>query len=264
LCEFFGTTSARQLAEAGRSADLILGNNVFAHAPDTNDFVAGLAALLKPTGRIALEFPYGCDFVEHVEFDTVYHEHVFYFTLTALMPLFARHGLELINVQRLPIHGGSLRLFAARRGAYPVQPAVTALLAEEQAKGVASPRYYDDFGDRVRRIRDDLLKVLRELKSAGKSIAAYGASAKGSTLLNFYGLGADTLDFVADRSTAKQGRLTPGTHLPIVPPEELVRRRPDYALLLTWNFAEEILRQQQAYRDAGGRFIVPVPEVRVV
>jgi SAM-dependent methyltransferase len=264
LCEFFGAAIARQLAEAGRSADLILGNNVFAHAPDTNDFVAGLAALLKPTGRIALEFPYGCDFVEHVEFDTVYHEHVFYFTLTALMPLFARHGLELINVQRLPIHGGSLRLFAARRGAYPVQPAVTALLAEEQAKGVASPRYYDDFGDRVRRIRDDLLKVLRELKSAGKSIAAYGASAKGSTLLNFYGLGADTLDFVADRSTAKQGRLTPGTHLPIVGPEELVRRRPDYALLLTWNFAEEILRQQQAYRDAGGRFIVPVPEVRVV
>lgn len=264
LCEFFGTTTARQLAEAGRSADLILGNNVFAHAPDTNDFVAGLAALLKPTGRIALEFPYGCDFVEHVEFDTVYHEHVFYFTLTALMPLFARHGLELINVQRLPIHGGSLRLFAARRGAYPVQPAVTALLAEEQAKGVGSPRYYEDFGDRVRRIRDDLLKLLRELKSAGKSVAAYGASAKGSTLLNFYGLGADTLDFVADRSTAKQGRLTPGTHLPIVGPEELVRRRPDYALLLTWNFAEEILRQQQAYRDAGGRFIVPVPEVRVV
>jgi SAM-dependent methyltransferase len=264
LCEFFGTTTARRLAEAGSSADLILGNNVFAHAPDTNDFVAGLAALLKPTGRIALEFPYGCDFVEHVEFDTVYHEHVFYFTLTALMPLFARHGLELINVQRLPIHGGSLRLFAARRGVYPVQPAVTALLAEEQAKGVGSPRYYEDFGDRVRRIRDDLLKLLRELKSAGKSVAAYGASAKGSTLLNFYGLGADTLDFVADRSTAKQGRLTPGTHLPIVGPEELVRRRPDYALLLTWNFAEEILRQQQAYRDAGGRFIVPVPEVRVV
>ena len=264
LCEFFGTTTARRLAEAGSSADLILGNNVFAHAPDTNDFVAGLAALLKPTGRIALEFPYGCDFVEHVEFDTVYHEHVFYFTLTALMPLFARHGLELINVQRLPIHGGSLRLFAARRGAYPVQPAITALLAEEQAKGVGSSRYYEDFGDRVRRIRDDLLKLLRELKSAGKSVAAYGASAKGSTLLNFYGLGADTLDFVADRSTAKQGRLTPGTHLPIVGPEELVRRRPDYALLLTWNFAEEILRQQQAYRDAGGRFIVPVPEVRVV
>jgi SAM-dependent methyltransferase len=264
LCQFFGTTTARQLADTGRRADLILGNNVFAHAPDTNDFVAGLAALLKPAGRVALEFPYACDLIEHVEFDTIYHEHVFYFTLTALGPLLARHELEMINVERLPIHGGSLRLFAARRGVYPIQPAVTALLAEEQAKGVGSSRYYDDFGDRVRRIRTDLLKLLAELKTAGKSVAAYGASAKGSTLLNFYGLSADTLDFVADRSTAKQGRLTPGTHLPIVAPEELTKRQPDYALLLTWNFAEEILRQQQAFRAAGGKFIVPLPEVRVV
>jgi SAM-dependent methyltransferase len=264
LCQFFGTETAGQLASAGRQADLILGNNVFAHAPDTNDFVAGLARLLKPGGRVALEFPYACDLVEHVEFDTVYHEHVFYFTLTALVPLFARHGLEIFDVRRLPIHGGSLRLYAARPGTHPVTPAVGALLAEERAKGVPSPRYYDDFADRVRRIREDLQNLVRELKAAGKSVAAYGASAKGSTLLNFYGLGADVLDFVADRSTAKQGRLTPGTHLPIVGPEELTRRRPDYALLLTWNFAEEILRQQQAYRDAGGKFIVPLPEVRIV
>lgn len=264
LCRFFGTETAGQLASAGRQADLILGNNVFAHAPDTNDFVAGLARLLKPGGRVALEFPYACDLVEHVEFDTVYHEHVFYFTLTALVPLFARHGLEIFDVRRLPIHGGSLRLYAARPGTHPVTPTVGALLAEERAKGVPSPRYYDDFADRVRRIREDLQKLVRELKAAGKSVAAYGASAKGSTLLNFYGLGADVLDFVADRSTAKQGRLTPGTHLPIVGPEELTRRRPDYALLLTWNFAEEILRQQQAYRDAGGKFIVPLPEVRIV
>jgi SAM-dependent methyltransferase len=264
LCQFFGADTARQLAEAGRQADLILGNNVFAHAPDTNDFVAGLAVLLKPAGRVALEFPYACDMIEHVEFDTIYHEHVFYFTLTALMPLFARHGLEIFNVERLPIHGGSLRLFAARKETHPVQPAVSAQLAEERTKGVASPRYYEDFGNRVRRIRDDLATLLGELKSSGKSIAAYGASAKGSTLLNFYGLGAEMLDFVADRSTAKQGRLTPGTHLPIVAPEELLTRRPDYALLLTWNFADEILKQQQAYRDAGGKFIVPLPEVRVV
>ncbi len=264
LCQFFGTETAGQLASAGRQADLILGNNVFAHAPDTNDFVAGLARLLKPGGRVALEFPYACDLVEHVEFDTVYHEHVFYFTLTALVPLFARHGLEIFDVRRLPIHGGSLRLYAARPGTHPVTPTVGALLAEERAKGVPSPRYYDDFADRVRRIREDLQKLVRELKAAGKSVAAYGASAKGSTLLNFYGLGADVLDFVADRSTAKQGRLTPGTHLPIVGPEELTRRRPDYALLLTWNFADEILRQQQAYRDAGGKFIVPLPEVRIV
>jgi len=264
LCQFFGTETASQLAAAGRQADLILGNNVFAHAPDTNDFVAGLARLLKPGGRIVLEFPYACDLVEHVEFDTVYHEHVFYFTLTALVPLFARHGLEIFDVRRLPIHGGSLRLYAARPGTHPVAASVKTLLAEEQAKGVPSLRYYDDFAERVRRIRDDLKTLVRELKASGKSVAAYGASAKGSTLLNFYGLGADMLDFVADRSTAKQGRLTPGTHLPIVGPEELTRRRPDYALLLTWNFAEEILRQQQTYREAGGKFIVPLPEVRIV
>ena len=138
------------------------------------------------------------------------------------------------------------------------------MLSEEKTKGVASTRYYDDFGDRVRRIRDDLLELLRRLKAEGRSIAAYGASAKGSTLLNFYGIGRETLDFVADRSTAKQGRLTPGSHLPIVGPDELLRRRPDFALLLTWNFAAEILKQQQAYRDAGGKFIVPLPEVQVV
>lgn len=264
LSRFFGRELATELAAQGRQADLILGNNVFAHVPDINGFVAGLAALLKPGGRIALEFPYGCDLVEHVEFDTVYHEHVFYFTVTALVPLFARHGLEVFDVQRIPIHGGSLRFFACHRGAQAVRPSVTALLAEERTKGVASTRYYDDFGDRVRRIRDDLLELLRRLKAEGRSIAAYGASAKGSTLLNFYGIGRETLDFVADRSTAKQGRLTPGSHLPIVGPDALFQRRPDFALLLTWNFAAEILKQQQAYRDAGGKFIVPLPEVQVV
>ncbi len=264
VSRFFGRESSTELVQQEHQADLILGNNVFAHAPDTNDFVAGLATLLKPNGRIALEFPYACDLIEHIEFDTVYHEHVFYFTLTALLPLFGRHGLEIFDVERLPIHGGSLRLYAAHGGAQPIRPSVAALVEEEQAKGVASPRYYDDFGDRVRGIRQDLVTLVHRLKAEGRSIAAYGASAKGSTLLNYYGLGRETLDFVADRSTAKQGRLTPGTHLPIVAAEELVRRRPDYALLLTWNFAEEILRQQQAYRDAGGRFIVPLPEVRTV
>ena len=264
LSRFFGRELAAELAAQGRQADLILGNNVFAHVPDINGFVAGLAALLKPGGRIALEFPYACDLVEHVEFDTVYHEHVFYFTVTALVPLFARHGLEMFDVQRIPILGGSLRFYACHHGAEPVRPSVAALLEEERTKGVASTRYYDDFGDRVRRIRDDLLELLRRLKAEGRSIAAYGASAKGSTLLNFYGIGRETLDFVADRSTAKQGRLTPGSHLPIVGPDELLQRRPDFALLLTWNFAAEILKQQQAYRDAGGKFIVPLPEVRVV
>lgn len=264
ISRFFGRELAVELANAGRQADLILANNVLAHAPDTNDFVAGLALQLKPGGRVVLEFPYACDLIEHVEFDTIYHEHVFYFTLTALEPLLARHGLEVIQVRRLAIHGGSLRLYAAKHGAHPVAPSVDLLRKEEQSKGVASLKYYEDFGDRVRRLREDLRGLLKSLKAAGKSIAAYGASAKGSTLMNYYGLGAETLDFVADRSTAKQGRLTPGTQLPIVAAEELAARRPDYALLLTWNFADEILRQQQAYRDAGGKFIVPIPEVRVV
>lgn len=264
LNQFFSLATARSLAAEGRRADLILGNNVFAHVPDTNDFVAGLAALLKPTGRVALEFPYACDLIEHVEFDTVYHEHVFYFTVTALVPLFRRHGLEVIHVEHLPIHGGSLRFFAAHTGAHAVRPSVQKFLDTEQSKGVGSTRYYDDFGDRVRRIREELLSLLQRLKSEGRTIAAYGASAKGSTLLNYYGISTETLEFVADRSTAKIGRLTPGMHLPIVAAEELAKRRPDFALLLTWNFAEEILRQQHAYRDVGGRFIVPLPEVRVV
>jgi SAM-dependent methyltransferase len=264
LVEFFGKKIASDLAAKNRQADLILGNNVFAHAPDTNDFVAGLKTLLKPKGRIALEFPYGADFIEHTEFDTIYHEHVFYFTLTALKPLFERHGLTIFRVQRLNIHGGSLRLFAGHTGAHAVEKSATDLLAEETRKGVNALGYYEGFGNQVRAIKDDLVTLLAKLKKEGKSIAAYGASAKGSTLLNYYGIGADTLDFVADRSTYKQGRLTPGTHIPIVPPEELLKRKPDYTLLLTWNFADEILAQQKAYRDAGGKFIVPIPNVKVV
>ncbi len=267
LNEFFGLALARRLASEGRRADVVLGNNVFAHAPDTNDFVAGLGALLKPGGVAVLEFPYGCELVEQLEFDTIYHEHVFYFTLSALLPLFARHGMEVTDVERMAIHGGSLRLSAAHAGTRAVMPSVAGLLDEERGKGVCGAGYYEAFAERVGKLREALLGLLREIQGRGQSIAAYGASAKGSTLLNFYGLGRggmDCIEFVADRSTAKQGRLTPGTHLPIVGPEALRERKPDYTLLLTWNFAEEILGQQAAYRAAGGRFIVPLPVVRVV
>lgn len=267
LNEFFGLGLARRLAAEGRRADLILANNVFAHVPDTNDFVAGLATLLKPGAVAVLEFPYGCDLVEQREFDTIYHEHVFYFTLAALIPLFARHGVEIVDVQRLAIHGGSLRLSVAHHGARAASPSVASLLAEEHAKGVDAPAYYATFADQVNTLRGDLLQLLRSLHAQGASIAAYGASAKGSTLLNFYGIGRqgfDCLRFVVDRSTAKQGRRTPGSHLPILPTEALLQQRPDYTLLLTWNFAEEILAQQSAYRSAGGRFIVPLPAVRIV
>jgi SAM-dependent methyltransferase len=262
--EFFTLKLARELVAENRPADLILGNNVFAHAPDTNDFVAGLAALLKPRGRIALEFPYGVDLIEHAEFDTIYHEHVFYFTVTALQPLFARHGLELIRVDHLPIHGGSLRLYAAHAGAHPVEASVGKFLAAEKAKGVASPAYYQNFSAQVQDLKKSLVELLARLRKEHKTVAAYGASAKGSTLINFFGLGRETLAFVTDRSTHKQGRLMPGQHIPILPPEALLEQRPDYTLLLTWNFAGEILAQQQAYRDAGGKFIIPIPKVTVV
>ncbi len=264
LVEFFGQALAQKLAADKRPADLILGNNVFAHAPDTNDFVAGLKTLLKPQGRIVLEFPYGVDLIEHSEFDTIYHEHVFYFTLTALQPLFARHGLEIFRVEHLAIHGGSLRLFAGHAGVHGVETSVNQLLAGEKAKGLGSLAYYENFAAQVLEIKRSLREQLAQLKQQGKSIAAYGASAKGSTLLNFFELGQETLDFVADRSTYKQGRLTPGTHLPIVPPETLLEKWPDFTLLLTWNFAEEILAQQNAYREAGGKFIIPIPQVKLI
>ncbi len=264
LVEFFGAGLAGRLAAGGRKADLILGNNVFAHAPDTNDFVAGLRALLKPGGRIVLEFPYAAEFIEKGEFDTIYHEHVFYFSLTALAPLFERHGLSIFAMERLKIHGGSLRLFAGITGEHGEQPSVGALLREEREKGLATLAYYQGFASRVLELRGRLRALLHDLKAQGKSVAAYGASAKGSTLLNFFGLGAEMIAFVADRSRYKQGRLTPGTHLPIVPPQKLAEAQPDYTLLLTWNFAEEIMAQQKAYRDRGGKFIIPIPTVTVV
>ena len=264
LVEFFGKDLADKLAAGNRKADLILGNNVFAHAPDTNDFVAGMKALLKPGGRIILEFPYALDFIEKTEFDTIYHEHVFYFSLTALMPLFKRHGLEIFHVERIPIHGGSLRLFAGHAGAHAQESSVTALVSHEKIKGVPTPAWYADFTSQVLAIRKSLCDLIKQLRRQGNAVAAYGASAKGSTLLNFFGLNAESLDFVADRSTYKQGRLTPGTHIPIVAPDQLMQRMPAYTLLLTWNFADEIMAQQKEYRQKGGKFIVPIPKVTVV
>jgi SAM-dependent methyltransferase len=264
IVEFFGADLAAKLKQEGKLADLILGNNVFAHAPDTNDFVRALRESLKPGGRIVLEFPYAMDFVENCEFDTIYHEHVFYFSLTALLPLFQRHGLEIFQVEKLPIHGGSLRLFAGLAGAHSMHGSVAAMVKSEKDKGMDSLSFYESFGQRVLELKNSLTALIMKLKAEGKTIAAYGASAKGSTLLNFFGLDRDSLSFVADRSTYKQGRLTPGTHIPIVAPEQLLTEKPDYTLLLTWNFANEILEQQKSYRDQGGKFIVPIPKVVVV
>lgn len=261
-CEFFGFDYGRLLAREGLSADVLHANNVLAHVPDLNGFVGGIAAVLKTNGVAVIEVPYVRDMIEKVEFDTIYHEHLCYFSVSALEPLFARHGMTLADVERIPVHGGSLRLFATRDGHRGAS--VARLLAEEEAGGMLGQAYYADFAERVAGLRDELLALLRRVKAEGHSIAAYGASAKGSTLLNFFGIGRDLLDFVVDRSTEKQGRYTPGTRLRIYPPEHLCVARPDYLLLLSWNFLDEVLAQQSAYREAGGKFIVPVPEVRVV
>jgi SAM-dependent methyltransferase len=262
-CEFFGQSTAAGLRDQKGRADLILGNNVFAHAPDTNDFVAGAAELIKPDGWVVFEFPYGVEMIEKVEFDTIYHEHVYYFTLTPLIPLFARHGLDVFHAERLPIHGGSLRLYACKKGVEAIHSSVKQTLEAETTQGVSSAGYYQRFSEQAERVKTDLITFLGEQKQAGKRVAAYGASAKGSTLLNYVGEAAKSLEFIADRSTYKQGRLSPGQHVPIVAAEELAIRRPDYAALLVWNFAEEVMAQQHEFRAKGGRFVIPLPKLTV-
>lgn len=264
-CEFFGAEVAARLVREGNRADVIHANNVLAHVADLNGVVQGLHTLLREGGTVVVEAPYVKDMIDGVEFDTIYHEHLCYFSLTALDRLFRRHGLAIWSVERLPIHGGSLRIFASHE-ADQVEPtsAVSDLLAEEEVWGVARPEFYQGFASQVERLKDNLRDLLCSIKREGKRIVAYGASAKGSTLLNYFGIGAETLDYVVDRSTVKQGRYTPGTHLLVRPPESLLTDQPDYVLLLTWNFADEILAQQATYRERGGRFIVPIPDLRVI
>jgi SAM-dependent methyltransferase len=261
--EFFSKALAEQLVAMGKQADLILGNNVFAHVPDVNDFVAGIATILKPDGVAALEFPWGHEMVSQLEFDTIYHEHVYYFNAVALVPLFRRHGLEIFRIEKLPIHGGSLRIHASKAGKRTVESSVHEIIEEETSAGANTAGYYENFSRSVMALKKSLLELLADLIGKGYSIAAYGASAKGSTLLNYCGIGSDVIPFIVDRSIYKQKKFSPGMHLPIIAPEALLERHPDYTLLLTWNFADEILAQQQKYRDAGGRFIIPVPQPRI-
>ncbi len=264
VTEFFGEELGRELAARGERADVLHANNVLAHVADLNGFVRGVRHFLKEDGVFVVEAPYVKDLADRCEFDTIYHEHLCYFSLTALAGLFRRHELEVTGVERVPIHGGSLRLRVQHDGAAAPRAEVARLLAEEQAWGVREVGFYRAFAARVEHLRESLRGLLSDLKGEGARVAAYGAAAKGSTLLNYFGIGRETIDFVADRSTYKQGRLMPGVRLPVVEPGRLLAERPDYVLLLTWNFADEILEQQDEYRRGGGRFIIPVPEVRVV
>jgi len=263
LCDFFGIELARHLRRRGQQADVLHAHNVLAHVADLNGVVQGMESVLKDDGVVVIEVPYVKDLLDHCEFDTIYHEHLCYFSLTALDALFRRHGLVVEDVERIPIHGGTLRLFAGKAATAKPSTAVTALLADEAGWGVRSVETYRKFGARVEALKSSLKSMLKGLKQRGGRIAAYGAAAKGSTLLNYAGIGLETLDFVVDRSPHKQGRFMPGVHLPIYPPERLLEEMPEHVLLLTWNFADEILEQQAAYRKLGGRFIIPVPEVKV-
>ncbi|TAK32246.1 MAG: class I SAM-dependent methyltransferase [Chloroflexota bacterium] len=265
LTDFFGAALAEELRVQGRRADVIHANNVLAHVADLNGFVEGLRLLLKDEGVAVIEVPYVKDLIDHCEFDTIYHEHLCYFSLTALDRLFRRHGLLIGDVERTSIHGGSLRLFASQASkGCASSDAVRMLLARERLWGVDQLDYFQHFGERVERLKRDLRALLHRLRQDGSRIAAYGAAAKGSTLLNYFGIGWETLDFVVDRSTHKQGLYMPGVHLPIYAPSRVLEEMPDYLLILAWNFAAEIISQQTEYQERGGMFIVPVPEPQVV
>jgi SAM-dependent methyltransferase len=263
--EFFGEAYAQRLVAEGKAADLVLGNNVYAHVPDINDFTAGLRTVLKPGGVVTLEFPHLMNLIAENQFDTVYHEHYSYLSLHTVSRIFAQAGLRVWDVEQLPTHGGSLRVYGCHAGDdRPATAAVAALLAEEERQGLRDLATYRAFQARADRVKDDLLCFLIEQKRAGRKVVAYGAAAKGNTLLNYSGVRPDLLPFVCDAAPSKQGRYMPGSHLPILPPAALDAARPDIVLILPWNIAAEITAQLAHVRAWGGRFAAAVPTMRVL
>jgi len=267
VVKFFGSQTARELVAEFGKPDLLLGNNVLAHVPDLNDFVAGMKALLGEHGVITMEFPHLLELMQHNQFDTIYHEHFSYFSFTTVTEVFRRHGVTLFDVERLPTHGGSLRIYGrqAEDGSKPVSARARELLAVEERFGLQKLETYAAFAEQVRETKRALLEFLIDAKRAGKRIVGYGAPGKGNTLLNYCGIGTDFLDFTVDRNPYKQGKYTPGTHVPILHPEELIKARPDYVLILPWNLKDEILAtiaKIPSLKDA--QCVVPIPRVEVV
>ena len=265
LREFFGEALGRGLAEEGRQADLIAGNNVYAHVPDINDFTRGLAAALKPGGTVTLEFPHLLRLIGERQFDTVYHEHFSYLSLTAVSRIFREAGLRVTDVEQLPTHGGSLRVY----GCHAADPrmdgaAVARILAEEDAFGLTDLAVYRGFQELADGVKNCFLRFLLEQRAAGRSVAAYGAAAKGNTLLNYAGVRPDLLSFVCDAAPSKQFKFLPGSHIPVLPPAALAERRPDYVVILPWNIAAEVMQTQAGITAWGGRFVVAVPELKVL
>lgn len=265
LREFFGEALGQRLAREGRQADLIAGKNVYAHVPDINDFTKGLKAALKPSGTITLEFPHLGLLLEHCLFDTVYHEHYSYLSLYTVARIFKSAGLRVWDVEKIPTHGGSLRVFGCHADdPRSTSERVTALIADEARQGMQQIDIYQSFQPRVDRIKDNFIAFLIEQKRGGKSVAAYGAAAKGVTLINYAGVKPDLLPFVCDAAPSKQGKFLPGSHIPILPPEALAQHRPDIVIILPWNIAEEVVAKQSGIRTWGGRFMVAVPEMKNV
>jgi SAM-dependent methyltransferase len=263
--EFFGVTLAERIRDEGRACDLLVGNNVLAHVPDINDFVGGLKIVLSENGVLSMEFPHLLKLIQETQFDTIYHEHFSYLSLLAVQRIFEHHGLIIFDVEELPTHGGSLRVFAQHpNGQQETTGNVNKVLDDEREAGFDTLQGYENFSEKVMRVRDDLLEFLESAANSDKKVVGYGAPAKGNTLLNFCGVGPNAIEYTVDRSPHKQGQLLPGTHIPVHSPEQIAATKPDYVLILPWNLQEEIVQQLSHLEEWGGKCVVPIPELRIL